>query len=298
MKSKAMPHLIVAVILAVVAGLLTIRWLSSVRGPSQPVAPATAVKKIDVLVAARSVPKGARLDAGMVRLKDFDADAAPLGALRDAAEAVGRVTAREISQDDPITPDKLLPKGATGGGLETVVEPGRRALTVKGTKIMGSGGHITPGSRVDVLVTYSQPGKTDDKVNKVILENVLVLTAGAELEAKRGKDGREELSNTDFFTLMVTPEEAERLALAADLGSMHLALRKPGDDDVVATPGADVAKSLEAFAATPPPPVVEPEVPPQDAAVTIEIIRGTERERVKLDELGAAPSKEKQHGQP
>ncbi|WP_428566437.1 MAG: Flp pilus assembly protein CpaB [Solidesulfovibrio sp. DCME] len=298
MKSKAMPHLIVAVILALVAGLLTIRWLSSVRGPSQTAAPAVAVKKIEVLVAARSVPKGARLDAGMVRLKAFDADAAPLGALREATEAVGRVTAREISQDDPITPDKLLPKGATGGGLETLVEPGKRALTVKGTKVMGSGGHITPGSRVDVLVTYSQPGKNDEKVNKVILENVLVLTTGTELEAKRGKDGREELANTDFFTLMVTPEEAERLALAADLGSMHLALRKPGDEDVVPTSGADVAKSLEAFAAAPPPAAAPPEPEPQPAEVSIEIIRGTERERVKLDDLGGAPVKEKQHGQP
>ncbi len=301
MKSKAIPHVILAVILAVAAGVLTIRWLTSVRGPGRQAPPAPAARKVDALVAARAIPKGARLDAGMVRVKGFDADAAPLGALREPAEAAGRVTARELSQDDPITPDKLLPKGATGGGLEAAVEPGKRALTVKGTKVMGSGGHITPGSRVDVLVTYSQPGKSgEDKVNKVILENILVLTAGAELEARIGKDGREELANTDFFTLMVTPEEAERLALAADLGSMHLALRKPGDEDVVPTPGADVARSLGAFSGAPATAEVAaaPEPAPEDAGYTVETIRGTERERVKLDSLSAPSSKENPHGQP
>lgn len=300
MKSKAIPHMILAVILALAAGVLTIRWLTSVRGPGQAVKPAAVAKKVEVLVAARGVPKGARLDASMVRLKGFDADAAPLGALRDVAEVVGRITAREMSQDDPVTPDKLLPKGVTGSGLETLVEPGKRALTVKGTKIMGSGGHITPGSRVDVLVTYTQPGKGDEKINKVILENILVLTADTELEPKRGKDGREELASTDFFTLMVTPDEAERLALAADLGSMHLALRKPGDADVVATPGADVQRSLDAFASGPPPAELapKPEPAPEDSGASIEIIRGTERERIKLDELGVPAPKEKQHGQP
>jgi len=298
MKSKAIPHMILAVVLALVAGVLTIRWLGSVRGTGETVRPAVEAKKVEVLVAARAIPKGARLDTTMVRLKPYDVDAAPLGAVRETADVVGRVTAREISQDDPITPDKLLPKGASGGGLDASVEAGKRALTIRGTKIMGSGGLITPGCRVDVLSTYTQPGKSDEKINKVILENVQVLTTGTEMEARIGKDGREELANTDFFTLMVTPEEAERLALAADLGSMHLALRKPGDDDLVATAGADVPRSLDAYALSPTPPVVENETPPAEASYSVETIRGTERERVKLDSLGAAPLEEKKNAKP
>ncbi|EHJ49295.1 Flp pilus assembly protein CpaB [Solidesulfovibrio carbinoliphilus subsp. oakridgensis] len=300
MKSKAIPHMILAVILALVAGVLTIRWLGSVRGTGEPGKPAAETKKIEVLVAARPLAKGARLDTTMVRLKPYDPEAAPLGAMRDASEVVGRVTAREISQDDPITPDKLLPKGAAGGGLDASVEPGKRALTVKGTKVMGSGGLITPGCRVDVLSTYNQPGKADEKVTKVILENIPVLTTGTEREVRVGQDGREELANTDFFTLMVTPEEAERLALASDLGNMHLALRKPGDDDVVATAGADVARSLDAYALAPtlPPAVAESEPAPADAGYSVEIIRGTERERIKLDSLGVMPAEEKKHANP
>lgn len=303
MKSKAIPHMILAVILALVAGVLTIRWLGSVRGPREPAKARVAAKKVDVLVAATPIPKGARLDAAMVRLKPYEAESAPAGALRDTAEAVGRVTNREISKDDPITPDKLLPKGVSGQGLDAAVEPGKRALTVRDSKVMGSGGLVTPGSRVDVVVTYDQPGKSGEKVTKIILENTLVLATGTELEPKIGKDGREELANTDFFTLMVTPAEAERLALAADLGSMHMALRKPGDNDLVTTSGADVARSLEAFATAPAGAPVAPVAPeaealPGDGGYSVEIIRGTERERIKLDSPGQMPFEEKGHAQP
>ena len=299
MKSKAVPHMILAVILALVAGVLTIRWLGSMR-TAQTGQVKVAAPKSDVLVAARAIPKGARLDSSMVGLKPYEAEAVPQGALRDQAEALGRISARDISAGDPITPDKLMPKGAVSGGLDASVEPGKRAFTIKGSKLMGAGGLLTPGCRVDVLVTYTQPGtKNDDKVNKIILENVPLLTTGTERETKIGKDGREELANTDFFTLMVTPEEAERLALAADLGSMHLALRKPGDEDVVTTSGADVARSLEAFAAAPAGPPVEPEsTQVEDTGYSVETIRGTERERVRLDALGAMSKEEKGHAKP
>ncbi|EFL50238.1 Flp pilus assembly protein CpaB [Solidesulfovibrio fructosivorans JJ]] len=304
MKSKAIPHMILAVILAVAAGVLTIRWLGSVRGPGQAQRPKVEAKKVDVLVAARAIPKGARLDAAMLRLKPYEAEAVPGGALRAVAEAEGRVAARDISKDDPITPDKLMAKGVTRGGLDAAVAPGKRAVTVKGTKVMGSGGLVTPGSRVDVVVTYSRPGKQEEKVSKVILENIPVLATGTELEPRIGKDGREELASTDSFTLMVTPEEAERLALAADLGSMHMALRKPGDDDVVKTPGADVAGSLEAFAAAPAGPPTSPlegapdEAEPEEGGYSVEIIRGTERERITLDGQNPPKPEEKSHARP
>lgn len=300
MKTKAVPHIILAVILALTAGVLTIRWLGSVRTPkveqAKPAAP-----KVEVVVAARAIPKGGRLDASMVKPKGFEAEAAPQGALRDVQEAYGRIAARDISPDDPITPDKLMPKGATSGGLDASVAPGKRAFTIKGSKIMGSGGLVTPGCRVDVLVTYPVPnGKNDEKINKIILENVPILTTGTERETKIGKDGREELANTDFYTLMVAPEEAERLALASDTGSLHLALRTPGDADIVTTSGADVAKSLEAFAAAPAgPPIADAgALAEEDAGYSVETIRGTERERVRLDTLTGIQTEDKGHAKP
>lgn len=239
MKSKALPHIILAVVLALAAGFLTIRWLGSVRrGGPQPAK--VAVKKVEVVVAAKAIPKGARLDADMLRRKAYEADLAPSSAERDPAALVGRVTSRDISKDDPITPDKLLPRGVTVAGLPGAVEPGKRAVTVKGSKIMGSGGLITPGSRVDVVATFSVTTKNGDrKVGKVLMQDIPVLTTGTQMETRIGKDGKEELASTDLYTLMVSPEQAEALVLATDHGNLHFALRHTGDDGSSPTPGAD-----------------------------------------------------------
>jgi pilus assembly protein CpaB len=240
MKSKAMPHIILAVILALTAGFLTIRWLGSVQRGGEKPKETVAAKKIDVVVAARPIPKGARLDASMMRSKPFDADFAPVSAETNQADLEGRITSRDISQDDPITQDKLLPKGVTAAGLPNAVEPGKRAVTVKGTKVMGSGGLITPGSRVDVVATFAVQGKTGEtKVGKLLMEDIPVLTTGTEMETHIGKDGKEELSSTDLFTLMVTPEQTEQLALASDHGSLHFALRHTGDEKAEPTPGTN-----------------------------------------------------------
>lgn len=277
MKSKAIPHMILAVVLALVAGGLTIRWLSSARQPADSAKTKAVVKKVEVAVAARAIPKGARIDASMVRLKPYDPEAVPLGAIRDMAETVDRVTARDISQDDPITPDKLLAKGATSAGLDTAVMAGKRALTVKGTKVLGAGGLITPGSRVDVVATFQLPGSGEKKMGKLILEDIPVLTTGTEMESRVGKDGREELANTDLYTLMVTPEQAERLALASDQGTLHFALRRVGDAATETTPGADLNSLAggNAAAATAPPGAQQAEQPAPPPTYVYFSVRGS-----------------------
>jgi pilus assembly protein CpaB len=239
MKSKALPHIILAVVLALTAGFLTIRWLGGQRRGGEPQPVKAVAKKVDVVVAARPIPKGARLDASMVRLTAFETDLVPVAAERSLAEVEGRVTARDVSQGDPITPDKLLPKGMTAAGLPNVVETGKRAVTVKGSKIMGAGGLITPGSRVDVVATFSVTGKGgENRVGKMLMQDIPVLTTGTEMETRIGKDGKEELANTDLYTLMVTPEQAEALVLATDHGNLHFALRRTGDDAPGTTSGA------------------------------------------------------------
>jgi len=238
MKSKALPHIILAVVLALVAGVMTIRWLGSMRTTAER-RPKVEVKKIEVVVAARAIAKGTRLDGDMVRVKAFEANLAPASAEHVLADVTGRIAARDISQDDPITGDKLLPRGVTASGLPSLVEPGKRAVTVKGTKAMGAGGLITPGSRVDVVATFQVPGKGEAKMSKVLLQDIPVLATGTQMETRVGKDGKEELASTDLFTLMVTPAQAEGLALAADHGSLHFALRRDGDGASIPTAGTD-----------------------------------------------------------
>lgn len=246
MKSKALPHIILAVVLALAAGFLTIRWLGSLRQGGAPQPARVETKKVEVVVAAKSIPKGAKLGADMLRVQAVEADLAPASAERSLTAVEGRITARDISKDDPITPDKLLPRGVTVAGLPGAVESGKRAVTVKGSKIMGSGGLITPGSRVDVVATFSVTTKKGDfKVGKVLMQDIPVLTTGTETETRIGKDGREELASTDLYTLMVTPEQAEALALATDHGNLHFALRRTGDDGAIQTPGADFGNMVD-----------------------------------------------------
>jgi len=240
MKNKALPYGILAVVLALVAGVMTIRWLGSIRPAARQAK--VEVKKVNVVVAARPIAKGTRIGGDMVKVKAFEESLAPASAEHALADVTGRITARDISQDDPITGDKLLARGVTAAGLPALVEPGKRAVTVRGSKALGAGGLITPGSRVDVVATFQVPGGGDSKVSRILMEDIPVLTTGTQMETRIGKDGKEELSSTELFTLMVTPGQAEELALAADHGLLHFALRRAGDAAASPTTGADFQK--------------------------------------------------------
>ena len=290
MKSKALIHLIVAVLLALAAGVMTIKWL----GGRQTTDKAKPVEeKVKVVVAAQSLAKGTRLDAGMVRLKPYVKEATPNNAILSVEEIKGRVLSRDISQDDPLTPDKLYPKGYEGSSLEMAVKPGMRALTVKGNKILGAGGLIAPGGRVDVLMTIPDPEDSNLRITKLILAAVPVLATGTDMEVRIGKDGREELSPVDTYTLEVTPNDAEKLALAAVHGTLHFALRQSGDNEIVKTEGADIEKNLSSYRAGdagPAEPLLldDEELDLDDEAeevgeYTVETIRGTEKEQVALE---------------
>jgi len=277
MKSKAVVHLVLAILLATVAGALTLRWLGSQKVVPRPVestpaevAPAT--KTVPLVVAAKALDRGLRLTQDMLKTVPYDPDMVPPQSFSAPEEPLGRTLSRRLSPGDPLTEDKLFPKGALSAGLDQVVEPGKRAITVKGSKEMGAGGLITPGCRVDVIMTMAEAEKTDPdapglKQSKLILTDIPVLSTGAEMEPKIGKDGKEELSSTDLFTLLVTPAEGEKLAYAAANHILSFALRAPADRESIATPGADLAAVLDRHG--PDGAVVDGEDPPQ-----VEVIRG------------------------
>jgi pilus assembly protein CpaB len=299
MKSKAVVHLIIALVLALVAGFLTINWLKGQRQTQQIQAPVE--KKVEVAVAARSLTKGTRLESGMLKLNPYAPSAVPSGAFLSLSELDGRALARDVSQFDAITQDKLYPKGVEGGGLVLAVEAGKRALTVKGNKVLGAAGLITPGSRVDVLMTVTLKVEGEDggkereyQVAKLILADAPVVATGSEMDVKLGKDGKEELSPVDTYTLLVTPEDAEKLALAETYGALSFALRKAGDAEIINTPGADMESTLSSYrsdAETGPevePAPVQKQTSMPGGEYTAETIRGTEKEQVTLEETEAA----------
>jgi pilus assembly protein CpaB len=154
--------------------------------------------------------------------------------------ATGRVARRPIAAGEPIVETALFERGAEGG-LGAVIEPSRRALSVKVDSVIGVAGFVKPGSRVDVLTTLRRVDQ--DKAtpySKVILQDVRVLAVDQKLEEAR--DGKPELVNV--VTLEVDPGQAEHLIYAAHEGRLQLALRTPGDSEMIETRGANVADVL------------------------------------------------------
>lgn len=300
MKSKAVVHLVLAILLATLAGGLTLRWLASQKvvprpTESTPAEVAAKVETVPVVVAAKGLDRGQRLTQEMLKTVPYDPDLVPPQSFSALEEPLGRTLSRRISPGDPLTEDKLFPKGALSSGLDQMVEPGKRAVTVKGSKEMGAGGLITPGSRVDVIMTMHEEDKADPdapgvKESKLILTDIPVLSTGTEMEPKVGKDGKEELSATDLFTVLVTPAEAEKLLYAATNHVLSFALRAPADRDAVATPGADLTAVLERRGPDGGPAVSEADPP-------VEVIRGlSKRHRQPKEDTVERKSAPGSHG--
>ncbi|HQJ68843.1 MAG TPA: Flp pilus assembly protein CpaB, partial [Anaerohalosphaeraceae bacterium] len=123
------------------------------------------------------------------------------------------------------------------GGVSAIISKNKRAIAVKVDKIIGVSGFINPGSHVDVLVTI-------EGMTKTVLENVLVLTVGQQME-KAGP--QEKAVPVDVITMELSSEESEKLALAATAGKIILALRNPTDTDSVVTKGVTVPVLLSSL---------------------------------------------------
>ena len=123
-----------------------------------------------------------------------------------------------------------------------MVKTGKRAIAVKGDKVIGLAGLIRPGNIVDVLVSIEDP-RDKEQVTKVILENIMVLATGSEIQ----KNEKGEPSPVDVFTLEVTPEEGEKLSLGANEGKLQLALRNAMDTEIILTGGATIPDTLESY---------------------------------------------------
>jgi len=239
----------VALLLAVVAGFLAMRWMNAVtpeKAPQAVVQPAT----VPVVVAARILTPGTKLSAQMLKVAPYLKESVPDQAFTSVAELEGRILISPLSVGEAVIPGKLASDAIAAGGVSALINEGRRAMSVKGNKVMGLAGFVKPGNRVDVLVTLDTDGhKNDRPITKIVLENVPVLATGEKLESD--EDGK--LAPVDVYTLEVTPVEGERLALAATKGTLNFALRGALDNATVQTDGMDIPRALTAFA--PPRPV-------------------------------------------
>ena len=187
-----------------------------------------------------------------------------------------------IVRNEVILPAKLATK-ESGSGLPPVIPEGMRAVSVRVNEVIGVAGYVLPGNHVDILATASPTDAHTDTTTKVILSNVQVVTAGTRIEQDQDKGKPMQVT---VVTLLVYPDQAERLALASTEGKIQLALRNPLDTSAPETPGIKTATLMGAVKAAPAKvvaggtkkaagPVTQQTTAP--ALPTVEIIRGDKR---------------------
>lgn len=188
-----------------------------------------------VAVAKVAIPLGTKIIPEQVMVVQFPKESTPDGAFDSPDKLTGRVAVTNIAPREPITEARLAPEG-TAGGLSAVIPEGYRAMTVKVDDVVGISGFIMPGTLVDVVVVIDPAEKAgmQDPISKIVLQNIKVLANGQNID--KPEDQRE-ANSVKAVTLLVLPEQAEKLALAASEGHLQLVMRNSVDQGDEQTPG-------------------------------------------------------------
>jgi len=175
----------------------------------------------------------------------------PQGVILKPENAVGRGVISELYAGEPIMDNRLAAPGS-GGGLAATIPNGMRAAAVRVDEVVGLAGFVTPGMRVDVLISGNPPGESKNvqgTLTKTLLQNIKVLSAGTDIQ----KDAEGKPHQVQVVNLLVNPEQAEKLSLAGNETRIQLVLRNPLDT-VIAKPAETSVAQLFADNNTPPPP--------------------------------------------
>src|SRR4029079_16438890 len=247
------------------------------------------------VVAAKEMPLGTLITRDAVKLVDWPAQTPLQGGFSTLDEVVDRGLIAPVVENEPISENKLAPKEA-GAGLSPTIKPGMRAISIRVNDIIGVAGFVLPGSRVDVVSILRSAATNNEPLSRVVLSNVLVLSAGTRYDQEDARTDGKAMRST-VATLMLDPLDADRVALAQSQGELMLTLRHPLDlepsdprsirlaslitgaaaDDAAPKPAAP-AGTPRAFAPPPPP----PPAPPVVKAYTVETIRAAKRSEETL----------------
>jgi pilus assembly protein CpaB len=247
--SRTTRTLVVLLLSVVVAGIASFLVFQQVQNvPVREV----EVRSYQVAVAARALPMGTLLTASDIKLVAWPQSSQVAGAYGSVDEVVNRGLLAAVAENEPLTAAKVATREA-GAGLPPMITEGMRAISVKVDEVIGVAGFVVPGARVDVVVTLNQQ---QDGVARTVVENAQVLTAGTRIDQDQARDGRP-LPST-VVTLLVSPDNAERIALASAVGRITLTLRNPMDRIPLTTNGTRVTALMGAPQAPPPAAAVIP----------------------------------------
>lgn len=273
---------IVLIVAVVVGGLLSYAVYNFLQ-----TRPVTVVKtpEKNIVVASGKLPLGTLLKDENLKFVPWPATNLPAGYFERKEDLVSRGIVQPVVENEPILESKLAPKGS-GAGLPPIIPEGKRALSIRANEIIGVAGYVLPGTRVDVVLTATVPN-SPEPITKIVLQNVEVVSAAQDIQ----KDAEGKPKTVTVVTLLVTPEDAEKLTSASSQGQFQLALRNPLDLEETKTRGIQMSQLIRG-SAPPAAPVVKsskriPQMvpappPPVAPAVNIEVIKGDQRSTVKF----------------
>ena len=241
-----------------------------------------------VVVAAADLQLGSELKKEDVTVIQFPAGKTPEGTFAKVDEVIGRGLIVPIVKNEPILKAKLASKEA-GSGLPPVIPEGMRAVSVRVNEVVAVAGFVVPGTRVDVLLT-GNPGGANEQQTTTVLENVAVIAAGQKLE----RNAAGEPQSTPVITLLVSPDDAQKLTLASSQGHIQLALRNPIDtkkEELPGTKAGGLYRGVPTAAAPAPRPKVvkapKVDTPPPQTGYKVQVIRGNKVDETKFPDQGA-----------
>jgi len=226
-----------------------------------------------VVAAAVPLQPGVPITAENLVLINWPENVSLDGLIEKKEDVTGHVLTYSVAANDPVLRRDL--SSSTSLGLAAKIPDGMRATAVRTNEVLNIAGFILPGSRVDVLVTLRGENNSASTSARTVLQNVQVLSTGSKMDPD--PNGKPE--NVSIITLLVTPEESEKLALAENQGSIQFVLRNGADSASMTTPAVDIA----ALTGTAKPPVADsgkarpkrvaaPEVKPPAAQYVVETL--------------------------
>jgi pilus assembly protein CpaB len=237
----------------------------------------------EILVAADDLQVGTKIEEKDIKFVHFPSADLPTGVFHIKNKVIGRGVVAPISRGEFVLTSKLAGENA-GSGLPSLIPPGMRAVSVRVNDTTSVSGFVLPGTRVDVLLTGSPQGSSEPQTTTV-LENVAVIATGQRLERNSAGDPQ----TTPVITLLVSPDDAQKLTLASNQGHIQLALRNPMDtrqEELAAARSSSLYKIAPPAAVTPAPSrpkrAAAPIAPPPPAVFTVEVYKGDKKEEDKF----------------
>lgn len=226
MRASTVISFVVALVLAGLAVVGVRSWLENERASiAQSALQTDAKPKNYVVVAKSSLGFGDRITADRVELLEWASDRVPEGAFRTVEGLVGtgdedaRYALSSLEPGELILPGKITTPGQRAK-LSTAITPGMRAISIRVNDVLGVAGFVLPGDRVDVMLTRDEG---NGPFVDILLQGVRVVAID-----QTADDRADQPSVVRTVTFEVTTDEAQKLTLAANIGTLSLALRNIG----------------------------------------------------------------------